>query len=92
MCCTRIIRQKHYSYQEDQGQQSYWSTHGVNVVLPADLPPPGKHQNNMCPLVLAVHHPAYGTILGYATVGCLVSTGRNCTKEEIHLVVMRGAD
>ena len=45
----------------------------------------------MCPSVLAVHHPAYETFKKYATGGCPVKTGRDCTKEGIHAAVMRGA-
>ena len=44
----------------------------------------------MCPLGLAVHHPAYETLKRYATEGCPVKTGRNWTKEEINAAVMRG--
>ena len=58
-------------------------------MLPDELPPPGKHQNNMCLSGLAVHHPAYETLLEYATRGCPGNTGRNWTKEEIHAAVMR---
>ena len=54
------------------------------------MPPPGKHQNNICPLVLAVHHPDYETLQKYATGGCPVKTGQNWTKEEIHAAAMRG--
>ena len=43
----------------------------------------------MCPSGLAVHHPAYETLLKYATEGRPVKTGRNWTKEEIHAAVMR---
>ena len=42
------------------------------------------------PVRLAVHHPAYETLLGYATRGCPVNTGRNWTKEEIHAAIIRG--
>ena len=55
-----------------------------------DLPPPVKHQNNLCSLGLVVHHPAYETLLEYATGGFSINSGRNCTKEEIHAAVMRG--
>ena len=43
----------------------------------------------MCPLGLAVHHPAYETLKTYATEGCPVKNGRNWTKEEINAAVMR---
>ena len=57
--------------------------------MPTELPPPGKHRNNMCPSGLAVHHPAYDTLQQYATGGCPVKTGQNWTKEETHTAVMR---
>ena len=43
----------------------------------------------MCPSGLAVHHSAYKTLQKYATGGCPIKTGRNCTKEEICAAVMR---
>ena len=58
--------------------------------MPAELPPPCKHRNNMCPSVLAVHHPASETLQKYATEGCPVNNGQNWTKEETHAEVMRG--
>ena len=44
----------------------------------------------MCPLGLAVHHPAYEKLKRYATKGCPVKNGRNLTKEDINAAVMRG--
>ena len=70
-------RQKCHNRQEEQGPQAYWSTHEGKFWLPDELPPPVKHQNNMCPSGLEVHHPAYDTLLKYATGGCTVNTGRN---------------
>ena len=82
-------RKKRHNYQEEQGPQVYWSNHEGKFKLPDELPPPGKHLNNMCPSGLAVHHPAYETLKKYATGGCPVKTGRNWTTEEIHAAVMR---
>ena len=83
-------RKKRHTCQEEKGTQKYWSTHEGKFKLLAELPPPGKNRNYMCPLGLAVHHPAYETLKRYATEGFPVKTGRNCTKEEIHAAVMRG--
>ena len=83
-------RKKRHTCQEQQGPQTYWSTHEGKFKFPSELPPPVKHGNNMCPLGLAVHHPAYETLKIYATEGCPVKTGRNWTKEDIHAAVMRG--
>ena len=83
-------RKKRHNYQEDQVPQAYWCTHEGKFKLPAELSPPGKHQNNMCPSGLAVHQLAYETFKKYATGGCPVNTGQNWTKEEIHAAVMRG--
>ena len=44
----------------------------------------------MCLSGLAVHHPAYKTLLKYATGEYPVKTGQNWTKEEINAAVMRG--
>ena len=57
--------------------------------MPADLPPPCKHKNNICLSGLVVHHPALKTLLKYVTGGCPVKTGRNWTKEEIYVEFMR---
>ena len=83
-------RNKCHTFQEDQGTQVYWSTHGRKFWLPAELPPPGKHQNKMCLSGLVVHHLSYETLQKYVTGGCPVKTGRNWTKEEIYLAVMMG--
>ena len=83
-------RKKRHTCQEEQGSQRYWSTNEGKSKLPAEMPSPGKHRNNMCPLSLEVHHPAYETLKIYATGGCPVKTGQNWTKEEIHAAVMRG--
>ena len=82
-------RKKRHTCQEEQGPQTYWSTHEGKFKLPAELPPPGKHRNNMCPSGLASHHPDYEILKRYATEGCPVKTGRNWTKEEIHAAAMR---
>ena len=58
--------------------------------MPAELPSPGKHRNNMCPSVLEVHHPVYEKLKRYAKEGYRVKTGQNWTKEKIHAAVMRG--
>ena len=81
---------KRHNCQDEQRPQAYWSTHEGKFKLPADLPPPGKHQNNICPSVLAVHHPACETLQKYSTGWCPVKTDQNWTKEEIHAAVMRG--
>ena len=62
-------RNKHHTCQEEQGPQKYWSTHEGEFKLPAELPPPDKHRNNMCPSAFAVHHPAYENLQKYATGG-----------------------
>ena len=90
---TNVLRkencQKRKRRQEEQGPQSYWSTHKGKSVFPAELPPPGKHRNNMCLSGLEVHHPTYETLLKYATGGCPIKTGRYWNKEEIHVAVIR---
>ena len=58
--------------------------------MPTELPPTGKHRNKMSPLGLELHHSAYEMLLKYATGGCPVKTGQNCTNEEIQYAVMIG--
>ena len=83
-------REKQHTCQEEQGTQTFWYTHDGKLKLPAELPPPGKHQNNTCTLGLSVHHPDYETLKRYATEGCPVKTGQNWTEYEINVAVMRG--
>ena len=83
-------RKKCHNRQEELRPQAYWSTHEGKFWFLDELPPPGKHRNNMCPSGLAAHHPAYEILLKYATGGCPVKTGQKWTKEEIHAAVMRG--
>ena len=60
---TNMLRNENlnkiHTYQEEQGTQEYWSTQEGKFKLTAELPPPGKHRNNMCPSGLAIHHPDY---------------------------------
>ena len=86
----RKENKKSHNCQEEQGPQAYWSTYCGKFRLPAELPPPDNHRNNMCPSGLKVHHPTYETLQKYATGGCSVKTGRNWTNQEIHAAVMRG--
>ena len=73
---TNMLRKgnqkKWHTCQEEQGPQTYWSTHEVKLKFQAELPLPGKHQNNMLQSGLAVHHPAYETLKRYETEGCPV--------------------
>ena len=44
---TNMLRKenlkKGHTCQEEQGPQTYWSSHEVKFKFPAELPPPGKH-------------------------------------------------
>ena len=62
-------RKRRHTCQEQQGQQTYWSTNEGKFKLPAELPPPGKDRNNMCPSGLSVHHPAHEILKRYETEG-----------------------
>lgn len=54
------------------------------------MPPPGHHQNRVCPSGMVVNHPDYAKLLEYSTKGCPFKTGHNREKAEIHAAVMRG--
>ena len=69
ICCVKKIGKKRHTCQEEQVTQTYWYTHEGKFKFPAELPPPGKHRNNMCLSGLAVHHLAYETLKRYATEG-----------------------
>eukprot|EP00956_Cyclotella_meneghiniana_P042490 scaffold248501_cov111-Cyclotella_meneghiniana.AAC.1 len=47
-------------------------------------------KGGMCPQGLALHHPAAGALLEYATQGCPCNTGKDWTKEQIWAAVQRG--
>ena len=70
---TNMLRKENrgekHTCQEEQGPQAYWYTHEGKFKFPAELSLPGKHRNNMCPLGLAVHYPAYETLKIYAIEG-----------------------
>ena len=88
MCCARKIGKNHTDIHRSTDHSHIGQL--MKEFFSDELPPPGKHRNNMCLSGLAVHHPAYEMILEYATGGCPVNTGHNWTKEEIHAAVVRG--
>lgn len=61
----------------------YWSTYSGTWAAPTETTPLGMWWSCMCPKGLALHHPAAGHLLTYATGGCPTNTGRNWTTQKM---------
>ena len=88
---TNILRrenkQRNHHLHDDKGSKPCWPTHDGKFKLPDEMPPP--RWNKMCSSGLAVHWPAYKTLLENSTGGYNVKTCCNCSEGEIHAAVMR---
>lgn len=58
------------SEQMQQQEFTYWSSHQGEFVIPPELDHLGQWRGEMSPKGLALHHPATGRLLQYATKGC----------------------
>ena len=76
--------------QENARPVSYWTEHRGEFKVPAKKKGPTEYRGKMCPQGLALHHPAAGTLLKYATQGCPVNAGRPWTREEMEAAIQRG--
>jgi len=83
-------KQRRIQKQVKQPRQSYWTEHCGQFSLPMPEKAPMTWRGDMCPSGLALHHPAAGALLQYATRGCPVMPGRDWTFEEIEEAVLRG--
>ncbi len=88
-------KQNRIARQVAQESPSYWRQHAGAFVAPKpDTSPNGRElsewRGEMCPRGLALHHPAAGALLQYATGGCPVNSGQNWTEEMIETAVKRG--
>lgn len=81
-------RRKHKQLVQAEG--SYWTTYEGAWQMPHSISPPPTWRNCMCPSGLALHHPAAGHLLSYATGGCPANTGRNWTRQEMEAAICRG--
>ena len=70
-----------------QTESTYWTTYTGAEQVPPTLPPPTVWRNGLCPRGLALHHPAGGHLLSYATGGCPANTGHNWTRQEMEEAV-----
>ena len=76
--------------QATQVEQSLWRAHKGNQVMPPQKQRPTSFRNEMCPNNLALHLPAAGLLLQYATKGCPTRTGQNWTKDEMEAAIEKG--
>lgn len=76
--------------QQEQLEETYWSVFEGDFEMPEAKEELKKWRNMMCPRGLALHHPAAGKLLQYATGGCPTNTGRDWTIEEMTAAVERG--
>ena len=76
--------------QLSQTANSFWSTHMGDFKVPSPKAPTVQHHGGMCPSGLALHHPAAGALLQYATEGCPTMTGKPWTKQQLEAAVARG--
>jgi hypothetical protein len=76
--------------QLQQADASYWTEYKGTWNTPETICRPKTWRNCMCPSGLALHHPAAGHLLAYATGGCPTNTGRNWTLQEMEAAIRRG--
>eukprot|EP00956_Cyclotella_meneghiniana_P024897 scaffold50778_cov74-Cyclotella_meneghiniana.AAC.1 len=86
----RENKRKRIQKQEEQPEQTYWSKHEGKFEMPEPKQGVDEWKGGMCPQGLALHHPAAGALLEYATQGCPCNTGKDWTKEQLWAAVERG--
>jgi hypothetical protein len=86
----RENKQRRINLQEEQPEQSYWTCHQGQFSIPTPVEAPTTWRNEMCPSGLALHHPAAGTLLEYASGGCPALTDKPWTKEQMLEAVEKG--
>jgi hypothetical protein len=86
----RENKQRRRQLQRAQPETSYWSTYQGTLATPQPKQPLTRWRNCMCPSGLALHHPAAGELLHYATNGCPANTGCNWTRDEMEAAIKRG--
>ena len=60
-----------------------------NIVIATNAEDCPNYRNSMCPLGLALTHPAGAWLQEYATYGCPIKTGAPWKKEDIWEAVAR---
>jgi hypothetical protein len=82
-------KQRRIRKQEEQEESSYWSHYKGEFVMPPQLKGLEEWRGSMCPSNLALHHPAAGKLLQYATGGCPCNTGKPWSKQQMWAAVER---
>ena len=83
-------KRRRLAKQSSQDSTNYWSTHRGVFAIPCPKLGPAKHTGSMCPAGLALHHPAAGKLLEFATQGCPTLTGKPWTVSQIEEVIHQG--
>ena len=86
----RENKAKRIEKQKQQAEQSYWNEHEGTFCMPESKEEIEHWRGQMCPRGLALHHPAAGKLLQYATGGCPSNTGKNWTRQQMQEAVERG--
>ena len=73
-----------------QPLRTKWTRYQGEYELPDPLPELANHRGEMCPLGLALHHPAAPLLKEWATYGCPTNTGRPWKREEMQEAIDRG--
>ena len=86
----RENKARRIALQEEQEEVTYWETHEGTFGMPKKKEELEKWRGQMCPRGLALHHPAAGKLLQYATGGCPSNTGQPWTKQQMQEAIDRG--
>ncbi len=73
-----------------QQPQTQWRVYHGEFDLPDPVAPLETHRGEMCPAVLALHHPAADLLKEWAMYGCPTQTGKPWTREEMQATIERG--
>ena len=73
-----------------QPLRTKWTRYQGEYELPDPLPELANHRGEMCPMGLALHHPAAPLLKEWATYGCPTNTGRPWKREEMQEAIDRG--
>ena len=73
-----------------QVSKDYWSHHRGEFSIPSPKQGPTTYKGSMCPAGLALHHPAAGKLLQFATKGCPTMTGKPWTLIQMREAIDQG--
>ena len=83
-------KRKRVFHQSMQVSKYYWSHHTGEFSIPSPDQVPTTYKGYMCSAVLALHHPAEGDLLQFATKGFPTMTGKPWTLNQMEEEIYRG--